>query len=408
MGISLYGERHKSRLWRYPCVSFWSPRHHRDLPEGTGRLPFCSMPPTEEEFLEALKSVKYPGFSRDIVSFGIVRSIDSASDVVRITLAPPAGDPELVEKIRPAIEAAIAAKAESSRVELIVEEAPGAKKVEQSSAPTPAPSPQRGPRRIEGVRATIAVASGKGGVGKSTVAVNLALALRKYGSVGLLDADVYGPSVPVLLGIEGEQAVVTEERRITPVEAHGMRVVSMGFFIEKDRPVIWRGPMLTKLIAEFISNVDWGELDFLVLDLPPGTGDVQLTLAQQLAMDGGVIVTTPQEVALADVRRGVRMFGQVHVPVTGLIENMSGYSCTSCGTESDVFGSGGGERAAEELGIPFLGRIGLVSAVGASGDRGKPIVEAEPDAAVAQQFRQIASGVARELAQQAGSSPSLH
>lgn len=362
---------------------------------------------TEEELLEALKSVKYPGFSRDIVSFGIVRSVARAGDVTRITLAPPAGDPDLVEKIRPDIEAAMTAKG-AGQIELIVEEAPGAKKVEQNQEPAPSPSPQRGPRRIDGVGATIAVASGKGGVGKSTVAVNLALALRKYGRVGLLDADVYGPSIPVLLGLEGERAEVTDERRITPVEAHGMRVVSMGFFIEKDRPVIWRGPMLTKLIAEFISNVDWGELDFLVLDLPPGTGDVQLTLAQQLAMDGGVIVTTPQEVALADVRRGVRMFGQVHVPVTGLIENMSGYSCTQCGTESDVFGIGGGERTAEELGIPFLGRIGLVPAVGAGGDRGQPIVAADPDAPVTQQFRQIASAVARDLHQQPGSSTSVH
>ena len=172
-------------------------------------------------------------------------------------------------------------------------------------------------------------------------------------------------------------------------------MISMGFFIEKERPVIWRGPMVTKLIAEFIQNVNWGELDYLVLDLPPGTGDVQLTLAQQLVMNGGVIVTTPQEVALADVRRGVKMFTQVNVPVVGLIENMSGYVCRSCGTETDVFGTGGGENMAIDLGIPFLGRIGLVAAVGSQGDSGVPIVEAQPDSPVTQQFRQIASEITR-------------
>lgn len=356
-----------------------------------------------DEVLEALKQIKYPGFSRDIVSFGIVRDIRVDDSGTRIVLAPPAGDPDLVGKIRPAIEEAVKNLSGTGTIEIVTELAPQAAQPAQPapaaqgghSHPNPVQSGPRGPQPIPGVKNIIAVASGKGGVGKSTVAANLALALRKYGKVGLLDADVYGPSAPVLLGTEESQPEVTEERRISPIEAHGIRMISMGFFIEKERPVIWRGPMVTKLIAEFIQNVNWGELDYLVLDLPPGTGDVQLTLAQQLVMNGGVIVTTPQEVALADVRRGVKMFTQVNVPVVGLIENMSGYVCRSCGTETDVFGTGGGENMAIDLGIPFLGRIGLVAAVGSQGDSGVPIVEAQPDSPVTQQFRQIASEITR-------------
>ncbi len=376
-----------------------------------GGLPFTVMALSSEDVLDALKQVKYPGFSRDIVSFGIVRDIRIDDSGIRVVLAPPAGDPDLVGKIRHPIEEVVARLPGAGTLELISELAPQAAQAQGASPatastqepgdphghqhPHPVPAGPRGPQPIPGVKNIIAVASGKGGVGKSTVAANLALALRKYGKVGLLDADVYGPSAPLLLGTEGAQPEVTGERRITPIEAHGVRMISMGFFIEKDRPVIWRGPMVTKLVAEFIKNVEWGELDFLVLDLPPGTGDVQLTLAQQLSMNGGLIVTTPQEVALADVRRGVKMFNQVNVPVVGLVENMSGHVCTKCGHETDVFGTGGGEKMADELGIPFLGRIGLVADVGRQGDAGTPIVEAQPDSPVTQQFRQIASELSR-------------
>ena len=379
------------------------------LLQGGGRLPLRAMALSSEEVLEALKGVKYPGFSRDIVSFGIIRDIQVDEGGIRIVVAPPAGDPDLVGKIRPDIEATVANLPGAGALEIVSELAPQAAQPQGGTPQQPAESHAghshgdqnpvtsgpRGPQPIPGVKNIIAVASGKGGVGKSTVAANLALALRKYGQVGLLDADVYGPSAPLLMGTETAQPVVTEERRITPVEAHGLRMISMGFFIEKDKPVIWRGPMVTKLVAEFIKNVEWGELDYLVLDLPPGTGDVQLTLAQQLAMNGGVIVTTPQEVALADVRRGVKMFNQVNVPVIGLVENMSGHTCTACGHETDVFGRDGGEKLASELAIPFLGRIGLVAGVGAQGDAGVPIVEAQPDSPVTQQFRQIASEISR-------------
>lgn len=345
------------------------------------------MATSAKDVLEALKRVKYPGFSRDIVSFGIVRDVEVGGFGTTITIAPPADAPDLLDRIRAEVVAATGSL-------------PGVGEITLVTAPPPQPQAAaqargRGPQGIPGIRNVIAVASGKGGVGKSTVAVNLALALREKGTVGLLDADVYGPSAPLMLGLEGRQPHVTAERRITPLEAHGLRTVSMGFFVEQDRAVIWRGPMVTKLIAEFLRNVDWGDLDYLVLDLPPGTGDVQLTLAQQLAMTGGVIVTTPQEVALADVRRGVKMFAQVNVPVLGVIENMSGHVCRRCGHEADLFGRGGGERMARELGIPYLGAIGLASPVRKASDAGTPIVAAEPDHPVSARFREIADAVAQ-------------
>jgi ATP-binding protein involved in chromosome partitioning len=205
-----------------------------------------------------------------------------------------------------------------------------------------------------------------------------------------------------MFGIEDAKPHVTEDRRITPIEAHGLKTVSMGFFVERDRAVIWRGPMVTKLIVEFIRNVEWGDLDFLVLDLPPGTGDVQLTLSQQLAMTGGVIVTTPQDVALADVKRGVRMFEQVKVPVLGVVENMSGHVCRNCGHETDIFGRGGGERMAQELGIPYLGAIPLTPRLRDLGDAGTPLVKANPEHAVAERFREIADVIRKRVADEAG------
>lgn len=346
------------------------------------------MSTTAKDVLEALKQVKYPGFSRDIVSFGIVRDIEIGGFGTTITIAPPADAPNLVDQIGDQIAQIVASMPGTG--ELTIVTAPPA----QPKAPAQAPS-MRHAQGIPGVRSIVAVASGKGGVGKSTVAVNLALALAEQGKVGLLDADVYGPSIPVMLGLEDAQPHVTEERRIVPLEAHGLKTVSMGFFVERDRAVIWRGPMVTKLVVEFIRNVDWGNLDFLVLDLPPGTGDVQLTLSQQLLMTGGVIVTTPQDVALADVKRGVRMFEQVKVPVLGVVENMSGHVCRKCGHETDVFGRGGGERMAKELGVPFLGAIALTPRIRDLGDAGTPLVAAHPEHAVSEQFRKIADEIRR-------------
>ncbi len=350
-----------------------------------------AMATTAKDVLEVLKRVKYPGFSRDIVSFGIVRDIEVGGFGTTITLAPPADAPNLVDQIGDEIAQLVAELPGTG--ELTIVTAPPA----QAKGPAPAPN-ARGAQGIPGVRNIVAVASGKGGVGKSTVAVNLALALAEQGRVGLLDADVYGPSVPVMLGLEDAKPHVTAERRITPLEAHGLRTVSMGFFVERDRAIIWRGPMVTKLIVEFIRNVEWGDLDYLVLDLPPGTGDVQLTLSQQLAMTGGVIVTTPQDVALADVKRGVRMFQQVNVPVLGVVENMSGHVCKKCGHETDVFGRGGGERMARELDIPYLGAIALTPRLRDLGDAGTPLVAANPEHPVSERFREIADAIRERVA----------
>jgi ATP-binding protein involved in chromosome partitioning len=339
---------------------------------------------TPQQVLEALRRVSYPGYSRDIVSFGIVQDVEVGGAGTTITLAPPADAPDLLEQIGEAIERAVAELPGVGPLRLVAERPRAAAQ----------PARMRGPQSIPQVNHVIAVASGKGGVGKSTVAVNLALALREWGSVGLLDADVYGPSTPTMLGIEGRAPHVTGERRITPLEAHGIRVISMGLFVENAKPIIWRGPMVTKLIAEFLHNVEWGALDYLVLDLPPGTGDVQLTLVQQVAISGGVIVTTPQDVALADVKRGLRMFQQVNVPVLGVIENMSGFVCRNCGHETAIFGQGGGERMSRALGIPFLGAIPLVGRLRDLGDAGSPLVAAEPAHPVTGQFRAIAAAVA--------------
>ncbi|HJQ85619.1 MAG TPA: Mrp/NBP35 family ATP-binding protein [Candidatus Binatia bacterium] len=341
--------------------------------------------PTPEEILDRLRRVHYPGFTRDIVSFGLVKDIEVASAGVIVHLAPTTAQQDVLAQIETAVHAAVAGMpGVTGRVEIV------------RAGPPPPPRP-RGPQPIPGVRSILAVASGKGGVGKSTVATNLALALSTMRrAVGLLDADVYGPSVPLMLGIH-EKGQANPDRRITPVERHGLRVVSMGMFVADTTPVIWRGPMITKLITEFIRNVEWGELDVLVLDLPPGTGDVQLTITQQLPITGGVIVTTPQDVALADVRRGIAMFRQVNAPVLGLIENMSFHICPGCGARADLFGHGGGAEMAHREGIPVLGEIPLVTAIRDAADRGLPIVAADPSHPQSRAFREIAERVLVQL-----------
>ena len=341
--------------------------------------------PTPQEVLDALKRVSYPGYTRDIVSFGLIKDIHVSSDGVRVELAPTTAQQDVIAKIEAAVRTAVEAMPGVG----------GAVEIVRAAAPIPAHP--RGPQPIAGVQSVLAVASGKGGVGKSTVATNLALALATLGQrVGLMDADVYGPSVPLMLGIE-ERARAGEGRRLVPAERHGIRVISLGMFLGDTTPVIWRGPMVTKLVTEFLHNVEWGELDVLVIDLPPGTGDVQLTLTQQVPITGGIVVTTPQDVALADVRRGVQMFRQVKAPVLGLIENMSYHLCPGCGARADIFGHGGGAAMAREAGIPFLGEIPLVRAIREAGDAGTPIVAAEPSHPQSRAFREIAERVAVRL-----------
>ncbi len=253
---------------------------------------------------------------------------------------------------------------------------------------------------IEGVRNIIAVASGKGGVGKSTVSANLALALAAEGaSVGVLDADIYGPSQPRMLGLKGGPQT-TDNRRILPLRAHGLQVMSIGVLVETDQAMIWRGPMATQALQQMLTDTLWEGLDYLVIDLPPGTGDIQLTLAQRIPVAGAVTVTTPQEVAVDDVRRAVTMFGKVKVPVLGVIENMSTHVCSNCGHEDAIFGAGGGERVAREAGVPALGQLPLESTIGRSTDEGTPIVVAEPDHPAARRFREIARRVAGRLSTQ--------
>ena len=342
--------------------------------------------PTPQEILEQLKRVAYPGLSRDIVAFGFVKDIEVGGRGVTITLAPTTDNQEVIGEIRQRVVTTIQAMG-VEMVEIVVEPPP-------PKAPLAAARPKA---KVGNVKRIVAVASGKGGVGKSTVAVNLALALRQLGrEVGLLDADVYGPSVPIMLGLS-ERPRADEEKRIEPIERHGLRAISMGLFVEQAKPIIWRGPMITKLLVEFVRNVLWGDLDYLLIDMPPGTGDAQLTICQQVPLSGGVIVTTPQEVALLDVKRGVTMFREVNVPVLGVVENMSVHVCRKCGSSHDLFGSGGGQQMARRFDIPFLGALPLVREGREGGDRGVPIVASDPDHPASRVFLDIARRVEAEL-----------
>ena len=354
--------------------------------------------PTPQEILEELKKIKYPGYSRDIVSFGLIKDIEVASAGVTVTLAPTTANPEVLQEIRRAVAATVTAMGVA-----MVEVAVTAPEPPQRQAPQVRPG-------IPGIQHIVAVASGKGGVGKSTVAVNLALALHQLGRrVGLLDADVYGPSVPLMLGLT-DRPRSSDDKRIIPLEKFGIKVISMGLFVEERTPVIWRGPMVNKLLTQFLREVEWGELDVLVLDLPPGTGDAQLTIVQQAPLSGGVIVTTPQDVALLDVKRGVTMFQQVNAPVLGVIENMSFHVCPDCGDRAELFGHGGGQRMAQEFNIAFLGEIPLVREIREHCDTGEPIVVAEPQHPQSRAFSDIAQRLLAQLdaTRDAAPLPTIH
>jgi ATP-binding protein involved in chromosome partitioning len=265
----------------------------------------------------------------------------------------------------------------------------------------PAPAPQQTPERqpIPGIKNLVAVASGKGGVGKTTVAVNLALALAKLGhTVGLIDADVYGPNVPIMLGTS-QEPLATADRRIIPVEVSGLKMISMGLLNPGDKPMIWRGPMLHGVITQFLRSVEWGQLDYLIVDLPPGTGDVQLTLIQTVAVSGAVVVTTPSTVALADVRKAIEMFRQVNVEVLGVVENMSTFACPHCGKAVDIFGHGEGASTARAYGVPVLGEIEIDPRIRIGGDTGKPVASLGENAASAKSLYGVAHAVVNRLAE---------
>jgi ATP-binding protein involved in chromosome partitioning len=361
---------------------------------------------TVEQVREALSRVRYPGFTRDIVSFGIVRELSVAEGRVVLALDLGASNPAVAGALERDVRAAVAGVPGVASLDLRIASAASPLKVVGAQPPAGAASSllEEGP--LARIRHVLAVASGKGGVGKSTVAVNLAVALHEMGaSVGLLDADIYGPSIPLMMGVDEKPEFDTATRRIVPFERHGVRFMSLGFLIEKDAAVIWRGPMVMKAVSQLLEDVEWGDLDVLVVDLPPGTGDAQLTLSQKARLSGAVIVTTPQDVALADAIKGVAMFRKVGVPVLGIVENMSFFTCPHCGGRSEIFGHGGAPREAARLGVPFLGEIALDPEVREGGDRGRPIVargSASPQSAA---FLALAEKVLAALSGPAGEAP---
>jgi ATP-binding protein involved in chromosome partitioning len=346
---------------------------------------------TPEQVREKLSTVKYPGFTRDIVSFGLVKDIRITGVDVLVQMALATNDPKIPQAIKENSEAALGQIAGVGQITVRIDiQAPPQTPQAGGGAPMATTA-------IPGIKHVIAVASGKGGVGKSTVAANLAVALLRTGAaVGLCDCDLYGPSIGLMFG-SNERPMATEENRILPIERYGLRLMSMGFLLDDASPAILRGPMVTKYTQQFLRQVDWGELDYLVLDLPPGTGDIQLTIVQTVALAGVVVVTTPQEVALIDARKASTMFQKVNVPVLGLVENMSYFLSPSDNKRYEIFGSGGGEREAARLKVPLLGQIPIDIATREAGDRGHPVTGLDEKNPVSQSFLEIARKLTEAL-----------
>ena len=343
---------------------------------------------TEEDILVLLKKVKYPGFSRDIVSFGLVTDVSFTDGYAKIKVEVSGEDSTLPNTIK-------------TGIQKVLEEAPSVKKhdIQVIFKQDKKGNTQNEKNNLAGVKRIIAIASGKGGVGKSTVTANLACALSRQSgdngkpfTVGVMDCDLYGPSIPLQLGIS-EQPTALEENLLEPVENYGIKVMSMGLLVDEETPVVWRGPMVMKTIQQFASNVAWGDLDYLLIDLPPGTGDAQLSLAQILPLDGVVIVTTPQKAAVDVARRGARMFSKVNVPILGVIENMSYLLNESTGEKSFLFGQGGGPLTAQKLETVFLGEIPLVEEVRQGADHGIPTVIGNPQGRASQSLANIAEEI---------------
>ena len=340
--------------------------------------------PSEAAVLDALRAVKDPDLHKDIVALGFVKNLQIGDGRVGFTIELTTPACPVKDLMRDQARAAVAALGVSSI------------DIEMTAQVRAVARPEVGRAAVDGVKNVIAVGAGKGGVGKTTVSVNLAVALARSGSrVALLDGDMYGPNIPIMLGLKTQLG--TNGQKIAPATRYGLQVVSMGFLTGDDAPVIWRGPMLHGAIQQFFRDVAWDNVDYLIVDMPPGTGDVALSLSQTVPVAGAVLVTTPQLVSLADTRRAVQMYRKLNIPTIGLIENMSHFLCPSCGHESDVFGKGGGEAMAGEMSIPFLGRVPLYEPVRVGGDTGVPIVMSEPDSAAAKALTAAAERVAQQV-----------
>ena len=371
------------------------------------------------QVVEQLKRVKGPDLTGNIVDLGLVSEIVVADGKVFFSITVPADRAEELEPLREAAEKAALGVdgVEKASVVLTAAKSAGSPNPQVRPAPSAAqsgsvPPPMAGragqgaaqrpskPAGVPGIDAIVAVASGKGGVGKSTTSVNLALGLQNLGlKVGILDADIYGPSMPRLLRISGRPQTVSG-RILKPMEGYGLKVMSMGFLVDEETPMIWRGPMVISALNQMLSEVEWGELDVLVVDMPPGTGDAQLTMAQNVPLAGAVIVSTPQDLALIDARKGLNMFRKVEVPVLGIVENMSYFVCDNCGTRHDIFGHGGARAEAERIGVPFLGEVPLTMDIREKSDSGAPIVVSDPESANAENYRQIAQRVWDRIGQE--------
>jgi ATP-binding protein involved in chromosome partitioning len=348
---------------------------------------------TEDRILSALEPVLEPATGRSLIELKLVSGIAISGGTVRFTidlLSPITSNRERIDRD---VRAALGALPD---VQTIV--------IDWRNKVRASGSGRSDAQPIDGVKNTIAVASGKGGVGKSTVAVNLAVSLARAGAnVGLLDADVYGPSIPLMMGIH--EKPLMKDNKIVPLEAHGVKLMSIGFILDSQKALIWRGPLVAQLINQFLNDVHWGDLDYLVVDLPPGTGDVQLTLVQKIPIAGAVIVTTPQEVALADALKGLKMFQEVKTPILGIVENMSWFISPETGTRFPIFGEGGGQRTAEENGVELLGQIPIEMGIREGGDTGAPMAATHPESETGQAFAHLAERVANQLAVQAMAKP---
>jgi ATP-binding protein involved in chromosome partitioning len=339
---------------------------------------------TEAAVLDALRAVKDPDLHKDIVALGFVKNLRIGDDRVAFTIELTTPACPVKDLMRDQARAAVAALGAA------------AIDIEMTAQVRAVPRPEAGKQPVDGVKNIIAVGAGKGGVGKTTVSVNLALALAKTGSrVAILDGDMYGPNIPIMLGLRAQLG--TDGEKIVPAERYGLQAVSLAFLTQDDAPVIWRGPMLHGAIQQFFRDVRWKDVDYLIVDMPPGTGDVALSLSQTVPVAGSVLVTTPQLVSLADTRRAVQMYRKLNIPTIGLVENMSHFVCPSCGHESDIFGKGGGEALAEEMKVPFLGRVPLYEPVRSGGDNGVPIVESEPGSPAAKALIAAAERVAQQV-----------